>query len=87
MRSSRRHLDHRLLRVRHYANRLDREGAAVEMGDAALGLAYAELTDPPRWAAVRNMSVPVINGDLPAKQSTSTNRPPGAVGYYTAYGR
>ena len=36
------------------ANRLDREGAAVEMGDAALGLACAELADPPDWAAIRN---------------------------------
>lgn len=35
-------------------NRLDREGAAVEMGDAALGLACSELADPPRWAVVRN---------------------------------
>src|SRR5262249_57548039 len=49
------------------ANRLDKEGAAVEMGDAALGLACAELATPPKWAVVRNMSDPLINGDLPAK--------------------
>ena len=59
------------------ANRLDHEGAAVEMGDAALGLACTELDDPAAWAVVRNMSDPVINGDLPAKSSTSTSRPPG----------
>jgi nucleoside phosphorylase len=68
------------------ANRLDREGAAVEMGDAALGLACAELDDPPRWAVVRNMSDPVINGDLPAKQFHLNEQTTWAVGYYTAYG-
>ena len=35
------------------------------MGDAALGLAVADLADLPRSARVRNMSDPVINGDLP----------------------
>ena len=59
------------------ANQLDGEGAAVEMGDAVLGLACQELAHPPHWAIVRNMSDPVINGDLPAKHSTSTNKPPG----------
>jgi nucleoside phosphorylase len=68
------------------ANRLDREGAAVEMGDAALGLACSELADPPRWAAVRNMSDPVINGDLPAKDFHLNEQTTWAVGYYTAYG-
>jgi nucleoside phosphorylase len=68
-------------------NRLDREGAAVEMGDAALGLACSELTDPPRFAVVRNMSDPVINGDLPAKQFHLNEQTTWAVGYYTAYGR
>jgi hypothetical protein len=68
------------------ANRLDHEGAAVEMGDAALGLACSELADPPKWAAVRNMSDPVINGDLPAKQFRLNEQTTWAVGYYTAYG-
>lgn len=67
-------------------NRLDREGAAVEMGDAALGLACSELADPPRWASVRNMSDPVINGDLPAKEYRLNEQTSWAVGYYTAYG-
>src|SRR5262249_58032284 len=68
-------------------NRLDHEGAAVEMGDAVLGLAVSELTNPPRWAAIRNMSDPVINGDLPAKQFHLNEQTTWAVGYYTAYGR
>jgi hypothetical protein len=67
-------------------NHLDVEGAAVEMGDAALGLACSELADPPRWAVVRNMSDPVINGDLPAKQFHLNEQTTWAVGYYTAYG-
>jgi hypothetical protein len=49
-------------------NRLDKLGAAVEMGDAALGLACSEIDSPPKWGVVRNMSDPVINGDLPAKE-------------------
>lgn len=69
------------------ANRLDKYGAAVEMGDAALGLACSELDNPPNWAVVRNMSDPVINGDLPAKQYHLNEQTTWAVGYYTAYGR
>jgi len=68
------------------ANRLDKEGAAVEMGDAALGLACSELQAPPRWAVIRNMSDPVINGDLPTKQYHLNEQTTWAVGYYTAYG-
>jgi nucleoside phosphorylase len=67
-------------------NHLDVEGAAVEMGDAALGLACSELAEPPHWAVVRNMSDPVINGDLPAKQFHLNEQTTWAVGYYTAYG-
>lgn len=69
------------------ANRLDKEGAAVEMGDAALGLACSELADPPNWAVIRNMSDPVINGDLPAKEFHLNEQTTWAVGYYTAYGQ
>jgi hypothetical protein len=68
-------------------NRLDKEGAAVEMGDAALGLACTELDNPPHWAVVRNMSDPTINGDLPAKQFRLNEQTTWAVGYYTAYGK
>ena len=56
------------------------------MGDAALGLACSELDAPPRWAVVRNMSDPVINGDLPAKQFHLNEQTTWAVGYYTGYG-
>jgi hypothetical protein len=69
------------------ANRLDRDGAAVEMGDAVLGLVCAGLDDPPHWAVVRNMSDPVINADLPAKEFHLNAQTTWAVGYYTAYGR
>jgi hypothetical protein len=67
-------------------NRLDHEGAAVEMGDAALGLACSELQHPPHWLVVRNMSDPVINGELPAKQFHLNEQTTWAVAYYTAYG-
>jgi hypothetical protein len=68
-------------------NGLDQLGSAVEMGDAALGLACTELTHPPRWLVVRNMSDPVINGALPAKEYHLNEQTTWAVGYYTAYGR
>jgi nucleoside phosphorylase len=67
-------------------NRLDKEGAAVEMGDAALGLACSEVAQPPNWAVIRNMSDPVINGALPAKEFHLNEQTSWAVGYYTAYG-
>ncbi len=69
------------------ANRLDQFGAAVEMGDAALGLAVSDLQHPPKWAVIRNMSDPVINGDLPAKEFKLNEQTTWAVGYYTAYGQ
>ena len=68
------------------ANRLDLEGAAVEMGDAALGLAVSELSDAPRWAAVRNMSDPQINGDIPVVGYRLNAQTEWAVAYYTSYG-
>jgi hypothetical protein len=69
-------------------NNLDAEGAGVEMGDAALGLAVSELpaAKRPKWLVVRNMSDPVINGDLPAKQYHLNEQTTWAVGFYTAYG-
>lgn len=56
------------------------------MGDAVLGLACAGLRRPPRWAAVRNMSNPVINGDLPTGEFPLNQQTMWAVAYYTAYG-
>jgi nucleoside phosphorylase len=67
-------------------NRLDQFGAAVEMGDAALGLACTELDNPPNWAVVRNMSDPVINGRLPSKAYHLNEQTTWAVAFYTAYG-
>jgi hypothetical protein len=68
-------------------NGLGKLGSGVEMGDAALGLACSQLSDPPDWAVVRNMSDPVINGALPAKQFNLNEQTTWAVGYYTAYGK
>jgi hypothetical protein len=69
-------------------NHLDAEGSGVEMGDAALGLAVSELpaAGRPKWLVVRNMSDPVINGNLPAKQYHLNEQTTWAVGFYTAYG-
>jgi hypothetical protein len=67
------------------ANHLDAEGAAVEMGDAVLGMVVEERGGTPRWAAVRNMSDPQINGDLPTGYRLD-GQTQWAVGYYTSYG-
>jgi hypothetical protein len=58
------------------------------MGDAALGLAVSELpaAQRPKWLVVRNMSDPVINGNLPAKQFHLNEQTTWAVGFYIAYG-
>ena len=56
------------------------------MGDAVLGMLCSELPNPPRWTVVRNMSDPLINGDLPAKDFRLNEQTTWAVGYYTAYG-
>ncbi|AZK98065.1 MULTISPECIES: nucleoside phosphorylase-I family protein [Streptomyces] len=72
-------------------NGLEHEGAAVEMGDAALGLAIADLTAAgpdhvPDWVVVRNMSDPQINGELPTREFRLNQQTMWAVGYYEAYG-
>ncbi|MFI1828859.1 hypothetical protein ACH41E_20760 [Streptomyces sp. NPDC020412] len=72
-------------------NGLEIEGAAVEMGDAVLGLAVADLTEAgadhvPDWVVVRNMSDPQINGELPTKKFRLNPQTMWAVGYYEAYG-
>jgi nucleoside phosphorylase len=69
------------------ANNLWAEGCAVEMGDAVLGLAAEELGDEaPHWAIVRNLSDPMINGDLPTKPRKPDMQAHWAVWYYEAYG-
>ena len=71
-------------------NRLDQIGAAVEMGDAVLGLAVEERKaagkQVPNWLVIRNCSDPQINGALrnrPAKQSLQAMW---AVYYYQGFG-
>jgi hypothetical protein len=68
------------------ANGLDQQGAIVEMGDGALGLACEELPNPPRWAIVRNVSDPQINGELPTEPHRRDMQTHWAVWYYEAYG-
>jgi nucleoside phosphorylase len=67
-------------------NHLDEEGCGVEMGDAVLGLLCEELAEPPRWAVIRNMSDPQINGELPTSPFRLNQQTVWAVGYYEAYG-
>jgi hypothetical protein len=67
------------------SNHLDQEGCAVEMGDAVLGMAVDARGGWPRWAAVRNMSDPQINGDLPTDCRLDLQSE-FAVAYYTSYG-
>lgn len=63
-------------------NKLDEEGIAVEMGDAVLGMVTTELgASAPRWAVVRNLSDPQINGKLEKELQVDY-----AVWYYTKYG-
>jgi nucleoside phosphorylase len=69
------------------ANKLYEQGCAVEMGDAVLGLLCDELPAPPKWAIVRNLSDPMINGDLPrTKHGALDMQAHWAVWYYEAYG-
>jgi nucleoside phosphorylase len=62
-------------------NHLELEGCAVEMGDAVLGLVAAEMANPPKWAVVRNLSDPQINGAVDQDLQVDY-----AVWYYTKYG-
>lgn len=67
-------------------NHLDQIGSIVEMGDAVLGLTCSELADPPRWAIVRNVSDPQINGELPNQPRKLDMQSHWAVWYYETYG-
>jgi nucleoside phosphorylase len=67
-------------------NNLEEEGAAVEMGDAVLGLACQDLDDPPLWLVARNISDPQINGDLPTEPRKLNMQTHWAVWYYEKYG-
>jgi nucleoside phosphorylase len=67
-------------------NNLDKEGAACEMGDAVLGLVASEMETAPKWAVVRNMSDPLINGNLSTREYHLNLQTLWAVAYYEAYG-
>jgi nucleoside phosphorylase len=67
-------------------NHLEDEGCGVEMGDAVLGLLCEEMDHPPRWAVIRNMSDPQINGELPTSPFRLNQQTVWAVAYYEAYG-
>jgi nucleoside phosphorylase len=68
------------------ANHLEQEGCGVEMGDAALGLACADLATPPKWAVVRNLSDPQINAALPTGKGQLNMQIHWAVWYYAVFG-
>jgi len=73
------------------ANNLEKEGSAVEMGDAVLGLVVQEMKDAgkpaPNWVVVRNCSDPQINGLLPnGPPSKISQQALWAVFYYKGYG-
>jgi nucleoside phosphorylase len=68
------------------ANQLWKEGCSVEMGDAVLGLVCGELSDPPDWVVVRNVSDPQINADLPTEPRAFNMQTHWAVWYYEKYG-
>jgi nucleoside phosphorylase len=65
---------------------LQKLGAAVEMGDAVLGLVCSELgAKAPAWIAVRNASDPQIDGSLPYKQQVEmAGRIYEKYGYWTS---
>jgi hypothetical protein len=69
------------------ANHLDKEGIAVEMGDAVLGMVAEEIGDAaPKWCVIRNLSDPVINADLPTEPRARNMQSHWAVWYYETYG-
>ncbi len=64
------------------------EGCGVEMGDAVLGLVCTDdlSTNIPKWAVVRNLSDPQINGAITNKPSKLNMQAHWAVWYYATYG-
>lgn len=66
-------------------NKLGTRGCGVEMGDAMLGMAVSQMRTPPKWAVVRNMSDPVINGDLPTSRINQQTL--WAVAFYQRFGQ
>jgi len=56
-------------------------GSAVEMDDAVIAMVCDEMHSKPKYAFVRNVSDPVLNGDLDEKVQIMW-----AVWYYTQFG-
>ena len=64
----------------HY--KLQGLGDVSEMGDAVLGLVASEMTDPPRWLAIRNVSDPQIKAEGTLKEQAAM-----AAQIYKGFGR
>jgi hypothetical protein len=68
-------------------NNLWKQGCAVEMGDAVLGLAAHDLgPEAPNWLVIRNASDPAINAALPRTPRELDMQAHWAVWYYEAFG-
>ncbi len=68
----------------HYGLRAyDPHARAVEMDDAALGLACTDLTDPPPWVSIRNASDPQMTGTDLTTQKTQAAAIYEKYGYWT----
>lgn len=80
-------------------NKLEQEGAGVEMGDAVLGMVVEEMKAAglaaPDWLVIRNASDPQINGTLPNRDTPGVDpklrrnldmQAHWAVWYYETYG-
>ena len=57
-------------------------GDLAEMGDAVLGLVASEMSDPPRWVAVRNVSDPQIKAEGTIREQAAL-----AAQIYKGFGR
>lgn len=57
-------------------------GAVSEMGDAVLGLLASQMSSPPRWLAVRNVSDPQIKAEGTLRQQAEL-----AAQIYKGFGR
>jgi nucleoside phosphorylase len=62
------------------------DAKAVEMDDAALGLACTDLADPPPWISVRNASDPQMNAPTLAEETTQATAIYEKYGYWTTIG-
>jgi nucleoside phosphorylase len=71
----------------HYGLRTYQPDAkAVEMDDAALGLACTDLTNPPPWISVRNASDPQMNAPTLAEETHQAAAIYEKYGYWTTIG-